>query len=293
MDTRDIRCFIRCYEEQSIHKAARQLFITPQGLSKIIKHLEDELQVTLFYRTHAGLEATESGSYFYHRCNELISKLDEIQINMKRLENRKNQLKIGYSCGVLHVLPFRIIEDFRNKYENVSITWEEGINAEIKEKVRSGEIDVGFVVGRLAEKNIIEEELFRTRLYAVIYEGHPLFDREWISMRDLKGEKLITLNEKYQCHLSLIQRCNDFGFMPEIVINTMESQLIYKFCEEKIGIGIDVNIHSYSEHSNNLRCITIEDSIPWKIYMVCKQERHREPLIRAIMNCSYDIGINI
>ncbi|MDO4941912.1 MAG: LysR family transcriptional regulator [Lachnospiraceae bacterium] len=293
MDTRDIRCFIRCYEEQSIHKAARQLFITPQGLSKIIKHLEDEFQVPLFYRTHAGLEATESGRYFYYRCNELIAQLDEIQINMKRLGDRKNQLKIGYSCGALHVLPFRIIEDFRNQYENVSITWEEGVNAEIKEKVKRGEIDVGFVVGRVAEKNIIEEELFRTKLYAVIYEGHPLFDRESISIRDLEGEKLITLNEKYQCHFSLIQRCNDFGFMPEIVINTMESQLIYKFCEEKMGVGIDVNIHDCSKHSKNLRCIVIEDSIPWKLYMVCKSDRHKEPLIQAIMDHSHDIGINI
>ncbi|MDO4168801.1 MAG: LysR family transcriptional regulator [Lachnospiraceae bacterium] len=293
MDTRDIRCFIRCYEEQSINKAAKQLFITPQGLSKIIKHLEDEFQVKLFERTHMGLEPTEGGRYFYHHCNELIFKLDELEINMKRLKDRKNKLKIGYSCGVLHVLPFRIIEEFRKQYGDFRITWQESLNAEIKEKVKRGEIDLAFVVGKIAEKDIIEQELFSTRLYAVVYEGHPLFDREVLSIKDLEGEKLITLNEKYQCHFSLIQRCNDFGFMPEIVVNTMDSQLIYKFCEEKVGIGIDVNIHQYSKKTKTLRFIVIEDSIPWKIYMICKAERQKEPIIREIMDRSYDMSMNI
>lgn len=293
MDTRDIKCFIRCYEEQSINKAAKQLFITPQGLSKIIKHLEDEFQVKLFDRTYTGLEPTESGRYFYQHCNGLIFKLDELEINMKRFKDRKNKLKIGYSCGVLHVLPFRIIEEFRSQYGDFRITWEESLNEEIKEKVKRGEIDLGFVIGRVAQKDIMEEELFSTKLYAVVYEGHPLFDREVLSVEDLEGEKLITLNEKYQCHFSLIQRCNDFGFIPEIIANTMDSQLIYKFCEEKIGIGIDVNIHEYSQKTKTLRFIVIEDSIPWKIYMVCKKERYKELIIRDIMNQAYNTSMNI
>ena len=44
MDTREIRCFRLVYEECSINKAASQIFITPQGLSRIITKLENELQ---------------------------------------------------------------------------------------------------------------------------------------------------------------------------------------------------------------------------------------------------------
>ena len=50
MDTRDIRCFRLVYEERSINKAAHQIFITPQGLSRIIVKLENELQTQLFQR---------------------------------------------------------------------------------------------------------------------------------------------------------------------------------------------------------------------------------------------------
>ena len=55
MDTKDIRCFCRVYEERGINQAAKQLFITPQGLSRIITKLEAELQTTLFERSVRGL----------------------------------------------------------------------------------------------------------------------------------------------------------------------------------------------------------------------------------------------
>ena len=39
MDTRDIRCFRLVYEACIINKAASQLFINVQGLSRIIRNL--------------------------------------------------------------------------------------------------------------------------------------------------------------------------------------------------------------------------------------------------------------
>ena len=36
MDTRAIRCFLQVYEKRSIHQAAKVLFLTPQGVSRII-----------------------------------------------------------------------------------------------------------------------------------------------------------------------------------------------------------------------------------------------------------------
>lgn len=43
MDTKDLTCFIKICEEKSINKAASQLYITPQGLSKVIRNLETSL----------------------------------------------------------------------------------------------------------------------------------------------------------------------------------------------------------------------------------------------------------
>ena len=58
MDTKDLRCFRLVYEERSINQAARHLFITPQGLSRIISRLESELHTCIFKRTSSGMIPT-------------------------------------------------------------------------------------------------------------------------------------------------------------------------------------------------------------------------------------------
>lgn len=51
MNIDDLKCFEAVYREGSIHKAAKHLFITPQGLGKNIRNLENELGTLLFLRS--------------------------------------------------------------------------------------------------------------------------------------------------------------------------------------------------------------------------------------------------
>ena len=108
---------------------------------------------------------------------------------------------------------------------------------------------------------------------ALVYSEHPYYDRKEISIEDLKQQKLISLNEKYFIYHSLNQRCQDFGFSPDIVIHTMESSLIYRFCKEKMGIGIDADIHHDPKLLESLHKVPIKDAIPWKISLVYKKRK--------------------
>ena len=48
-------------ETHSFSAAARELYVTPQGISKSIDKLEKELGVPLFARTRTGIELTAMG----------------------------------------------------------------------------------------------------------------------------------------------------------------------------------------------------------------------------------------
>ena len=43
MNTKELECFLAVCEEKSIHKAADRMFISVQGMSRIIKKLESEV----------------------------------------------------------------------------------------------------------------------------------------------------------------------------------------------------------------------------------------------------------
>ena len=283
MDTKDLRFFRQVYEERSINKASKLLFITPQGLSKIIHHLEEELGTCLFERSSNGMVPTESGIYLYENSTPLLEHFDEIMIGLRQIQDRDQKLKIGFSCGVLNIFPFRKLNEYQKKYGHIQIQWEEASNQEIIRRVRHGSMDIGFVVGQMTDSELWFREIFRRKMNVIVYEGHPYYEMESLSVADLREEPLITLNESYYSYHSLLQRCRDFGFTPRIAAKTMESQIIYHFCRQKVGLGIDADIHQDKILLDGLRLTELRDSIPWKISMAIRSDRIGEKAVQGMV----------
>ena len=55
-----------------MHRAAEHLFISAQGLGKIIKNLEHEYNTTFFVRSQNGVVPTDSAKLFYDWSKELV-----------------------------------------------------------------------------------------------------------------------------------------------------------------------------------------------------------------------------
>ena len=81
---------------------------------------------------------------------------------------------------------------------------------------------------------------------------------------------------------SVNTRCRDFGFTPCIAAKTMESQIIYHLCRQKVGLGIDADIHQDKPMPEGLRMIELRDSIPWKISMIIRSDRVKERAVRGM-----------
>lgn len=280
MDTKDLTCFIKICEEKSINKAAHQLYITPQGLSKVVRNLEAELETELLQRTPKGVEPTESGLFFYRKCKQLISELIEIKAGIRQIANCNQTLKLGYACGISNAIPLEALGSFREDNPGLSICMEEGLNDEIREKIIGSEIDVGFVIGKTGHAGVIEKRIMTKQLSVLIYEGHRLYEKNPVSIADLENEPLITLNEKFNSYHTLHQVCHDHGFIPNIVVKTMESRMIQKQCKKKVGLGIDVNFESSDYNLDGIHVASVREEISWDIYMIYKKENQNYPNIQ-------------
>ena len=282
MDTRDLRCFRLVYEQGSINKAANTLFITPQGLSRIIKNLENEFQTMLFERSSSGTIPTEAGDYLYTHSQQLLYQMESIKSKMKQINDRSHCLHIGFACGTLQVLPLEALFQKIKHHSNRTVQWEEMENQEVMKKLLNHTLNFGFIIGTNAYADLQSTTIYTGKMNALVYEGHPFYNRKSLQIEDLKDQPLITLNEKYSIYHNLSQRCSDFKFTPNIVIRTMESQLIYRFCSQKLGIGIDADIHQNTALPKGLHKITIQDAIPWEISLVYPQDFENKEWISEI-----------
>ena len=64
MNIQDFFIFQTVAKEGSLSRAARILYMSPQGLSKLIKNMENELDCILIERSPQGVRLTESGECF-------------------------------------------------------------------------------------------------------------------------------------------------------------------------------------------------------------------------------------
>lgn len=288
MDTKDLRSFRLVYEERSINQAARHLFITPQGLSRIIQKLEEELHSKLFERTPSGMVPTKSGDYFYEHSQEILYRLEDLKIKMQQIDRTDNPFRIGFACGVLNILPLQKLKQLSVDFPDILIQWEELENSSVSEKIVSGFLEAGFIIGSAPQADLTSVPVYHSQMTALVYPGHPFYNAESLSIEDLKGEPLITLNQKYSSFHNLIQRCSDFGFAPDIVIRTMESSLIYRFCKEQAGIGIDANIHKSPELLGDLHQTPLRDAIPWKISLIAQGTQADHPVFFKLQHLFED-----
>ena len=73
MELRVLKYFITVAQEQSFSKAAKVLNVSQPALSKQIKDLEDEYQITLFNRTTRTVSLTEEGRLFKEQAIEILN----------------------------------------------------------------------------------------------------------------------------------------------------------------------------------------------------------------------------
>ena len=284
MDTKDFNSIMECYETRSINKAAKTLYITPQGLGKLLDRVEHELQVKLFERTKQGLIPTEAGTFFYEKSQGIIARAHELEAGLEAIKSKQNVFKVGYSCGLIRMLPLVKIEQFQERLSNTKLILEEGPNDEIKSALTMGKVDVALVIGRTPGADFVEDELASKTMCAVVPKGHPLYSMTSLKIADLKDEQIICLNEKYQSYRNLLNSCEREGFYPNIRIKTMEASMIYEFVAEGLGIGIDVDIHHKERAiSPDINLIPIEDAIPWSVYVVYRDSKTEDEQVQAFL----------
>lgn len=280
MNTRNFKCFQAVYEEKNLQLAASKLFISPQGLSKIIKSLEEECGTRLFTRSKEGLIPTETGKIFYEKSKILIRELNDMFATFESMSDKEKRFKIGFAAGTVRAVDILKINDFMKNNPEILAIWHEYENKKIIKQLLDDEISFGLVVGEVKEKDLIAELVKSYPIVAYVYKGHRFWDKEFIEIEDLKDEALISMNENYHIYNDLIDACNLKGFNPKIAAKLAEGESIYRLVSNKVGIGISPE---FLERDKEIKAIKIKEAPNWNIYAAYKQDSANKEIAKSFL----------
>ena len=74
-------------EQNSFSGAARKLGITTSAVSQQVRSLEQEMDVTLLYRSTRKVSLTEAGEVFYQSCKEMLAAAERGKVHINELRD--------------------------------------------------------------------------------------------------------------------------------------------------------------------------------------------------------------
>ena len=277
MNTRDMDCFCTITREKSITKASKVLYMSPQGLSKIIKNIENEMDAKLLISTTSGIELTESGKCFYEKAEKILSDYREMKNDILHIEQRyAGVIDLLSAYGILRLVTPACILEFRRLHPEIGFTYREYPDREVERRFQKKDGNVAFSIGPF-EKDLYEmTKLVSYPVRLLVHDSHPLASRENVSIEDIKGERLFIESSEFKIHHLILDKCQKAGFVPDIAFETSGFSLCHKMCREKRGISVTVDFMSEDMSMEHLVSIPFSgEGYEWTAYMLT---RKGEPL---------------
>lgn len=225
---------------ENISKAAKKLCVTQPSVTKSIKKLENQLNITLFVREKKGMVLTDDGKRLYRYIIDSINTLDNIEYVAKNInESDVGILRIGAGESVTkHILKHTIIE-YKKLHPGITIELINLSSEQLYNDIRYGRIDLAFINSTV----IINENKYQSFKLIDIEDCFfttPDFAKKIKNVTNLKSilsESLIIQNEKYDTRTFLNAICikNNIQLKPTIELD--RHGLIVEFVKEGLGIG--------------------------------------------------------
>lgn len=222
-----LRYFIYTYKLGSLYKAAKELYISPQGVSRGIKKLEDDLGHELFSRTQSGLRPTPFSEAIYPRAKKLVGDFDELY-----------DLALNYTVGNeaidFGLLGHNAISDaFRvaaEEYQSLNMNCPMVLRVfsasdyeRLYEKLDNGELDMAWIFHTDEEEKYRYYSFHRSPVKCAMSKDSPLAAREEVRWEDLKDQRFIMAGKSELYPKLIHEQCEKFGFHPDEAFFSVDS----------------------------------------------------------------------
>ncbi len=178
LKTRQLLLLVTLAEEGNIHRAAEVLNMTQPAASKLLKDLEDALEVSLFERLPRGMRPTWYGDTMIRHARVALSSLNQAHEELLAAKNGQfGQVNVGaITAPGLALLPTTIAL-VKREHSNLQIALQIETSDVLIERMNQGKLDIliARMFARHDKTDLRYEMLTDEPVCAVARPGHPLF----------------------------------------------------------------------------------------------------------------------
>ncbi|HXA76890.1 MAG TPA: LysR family transcriptional regulator [Candidatus Acidoferrales bacterium] len=236
--SRQLKAFQLVAQHRSFTRAAEALFITPSGLSVLIRELEKQLGFRLFNRTTRHVALSAYGNELLAVTRRSLRELEAAMSQIGRTaEDASQVLSVGAPPLVAtNILP-QAIREFRGQRPDVRIELFDANLTTIVQRVEAGKLDMGLGIFRNTP-GIRRTPFFRFSLMVIRADKEAALHRISTTWSALKGETLVSLPPASPVQLIVDKHLAEAEAVCRrgAVVNSLDTQIA--LVEADVGIAI-------------------------------------------------------
>lgn len=269
--------------------AAEKSYVTQPTLSMQIHKLEDELGITIFDRSKSPVIPTEIGEKVIEEAKKILKQSKHIEdLASLKDEHLHGTFRIGIIPTVAPYLLPLFLRNFRSKYPEVRLVFEEVVTDELLDLLDQDYLDIGIIATPVDRGNIFEEELYYEPFLGYVSEDHPLAKKERLTVDDLEISNLWLLNEGHCFRDQTVKLCKKFRKDklddPKIEFESGNLETLKQLVEQNFGMTL---LPYLAKNQINERCAKahlryFDDPVPRrKVRVVYGREYLKKNIIDA------------
>ena len=263
MEIQQIRYVLALAREKSFLGAAKQMHVTQPTLSQQVQKLEKELGVPLFERTPRGVLLTPAGERFLPRAAAIITAVAQ---GFEEVRENEGEIRGTVRLSAIPTLgPYLlpgIVKEARLKAPGLMLHLYEETTENLLASLKSTRIDLGLLSLPIKEPGLVTRSFGRERFVLAVASAHPLARKSKVTMKDLRQEKLLVLQEGHCFGDQSLEYCRRSREDAQVIFEGGSLTSVMRLAAAGEGITLVPQMAVHEGPRQGLRFIPFSDPQP-------------------------------
>ena len=217
-----LRTFVTIAENKHFGTAANKLSISQPSLSQALVALETGLGIQLIERSTRKVIVTPAGEQLLPYAKSTLEAADAFLAQSRGAHGTlTGPLTIGLIPTIAPYILSGLLSAINEEFTDLEPRIVEEQTKYLLQQLRDGQIDVAVIALPSEVTGMIEHSLYTEDFAVALPEGHPLANRDDLTLEDLADLELLLLDDGHCLRDQVLDLCRRASLNPSEVTNTI------------------------------------------------------------------------
>lgn len=270
-------------DEGNLTRAARRLHTSQPAISAQIKALEDELGVHLFIRTPKGMVLTADGLKLRKHAGQVLATVAAMEQEAGQMRGvLRGQLKIGINAEPEVLQIGELFAMMHAQHPELHLHLLQAMSGEVPAKLESGELDAGFMFGKVQSEKVYAAGLQQLEL---VVAGAPRLQEELAaaSVEQLGGYPWIFTPEDCPFNTVATEFFSRHGLTPTQAALIDDESIIRLMVKNGVGLSLLLRHDTIGRTGEERLAVWEKERLVLPLSIGCLQRRKDEPMLQTLL----------